>query len=163
MKKVCLGKIIAAHGVKGLVKILPFGEDPWLLDGTVLLEDGRAIEITLKNPIGKYILAEVDGVVERNAAEGLRGQELFIERDALPETDDGSFYVDDLVGLDVVEDGVVIGKVIAADNFGAGDLLEIRLKNGKNFYLPFNDDTVPDVNIEEGFVTTADHERFILS
>ena len=60
-KRICIGKITSAHGVKGLVKILPFGEDP------ALLEQVDEYKITLKNPMGKYILAEIEGVNGRDA------------------------------------------------------------------------------------------------
>src|SRR5690606_12000895 len=107
----------------GLVKILPLGDDASLMDGAVLTGDGNAIDVTLKNRLGKYILAEIAGVRDRNAAEELRGTEIIMERDKLPELEDDSFYIDDLIGLEVVEGGAVIGTVTGVDNFGAGDLL----------------------------------------
>ncbi|MEZ5813244.1 MAG: ribosome maturation factor RimM [Alphaproteobacteria bacterium] len=140
-KRICIGKITSAHGVKGLVKILPYGED------TGLLEQAEGFKITLKNPMGKFILAEIEGVSDRDAAETLRNTELFIARDKLPEIKDAdTFYYEDLVGLKAVdEDGSEIGKITAIENFGAGELLEIRLTSGQEVLVPFTGEYVPEV------------------
>ncbi len=169
-KRTCLGKIVAAHGVKGFVKIKPFGEDPFLMEelgSAFTSEDGdETLDIFLKSSTGKYILAEVEGCTDRNRAEELRGTELFYDRDLLPETDteEGEFYHDDLIGLKAVDEkGAEVGKIIAVENFGAGDLLEIKPANGEAFYVPFNDDYVPDVNLESGIVTIKDSAQFNMS
>lgn len=142
-KRVCVGRIAAPHGVKGLVKILPFCED---ID---LIELAEEFEITLKNPSGKYILAEIKDVHSREDVEAIKGTDLHIARDQLPEADDGEYYYEDLVGLKAINanSGKDAGTVIAVHNFGAGDLLEIKPKSGGETYLvPFNDDHVPDVS-----------------
>lgn len=142
-KRIVLGKIHAPHGVKGLVKILPFGDDP------ALLEHVENFKVTLKNPQGKYYLAQIEGVNDRDAAEALKGTELFISRDKLPEIEDeNTFYFEDLVGLTTVdENGKETGKVIAVHNFGAGDLLEIQPLSGESYMLPFTDENVGDVDL----------------
>ena len=157
-KRVALGKIHAPHGVKGLVKILPYGDDP------ALLEQVLDFKITLKNPQGKYYLAQVEGVNDRDAAEALKGTELFISRDKLPEIEDeDTFYFEDLVGLSTVdENGEETGKVIAVHNFGAGDLLEIRPLKGEDYLLPFTDENVGDVKIQEGTLTLSENAIFYL-
>jgi len=140
--RICIGRIAAAHGVKGLVKLLPYGDDP------ALLEQVKEFKITLKNGLGKYILAEIEGIHDRNAAENIKGTELFINRDKLPEIeDDDIFYYEDLVGLQTVDEaGNPNGKVKAVLNFGAGELLEVRLKNGQEILIPFTDEYVPNVS-----------------
>ena len=139
-KKICIAVIAQAHGVKGLVKILPYGEDPALIE---LVED---FDITLKNPLGKYILAEIGGVSSREGVEAIKGTELFIDRDKLPEPDEGEYYIEDLVGMTAVNQaGKDAGVVIAVHNFGAGDLLEIKPPSGDAYLVPFNDDHVPEV------------------
>ena len=139
-KRVCLGVIAQAHGVKGLVKILPYGIDP------TLIEHVTEFDITLKNPLGKYILAEIDGVTSREQVDVIKGTELFIDRDLLPDTDDGEYYIDDLVGMKAINQaGKDAGIVIAVHNFGAGDLLEIKPNSGEAYLVPFNDEHVPEV------------------
>ena len=159
MKRICLGKIAAVHGLKGLVKIIPFGDDASLLNGEVLREDGTPLVVTLKNKSGKYILAAIDGVADRDGAEALRGVELFVDRESLPETGEGQHYIEDLVGLLVVEDGAEIGSVLAVQNYGASDLLDIRLKSGETFYLPVTDDYVVEIG---DVIVVKNHKDVIL-
>jgi 16S rRNA processing protein RimM len=155
LKRICLGKIVSAHGVKGLVKILPFGDDPLLIETlgpAYKKETGPdTVSITMKNSAGnKYWLASVEGVTERNGAEALRGTELWVNKDSLPAIEDkNTFYYTDLVGLKTLdEDGNEIGKVISVQNFGAGDLLEIQPTGKDSFYLPFNKENILNVQSE---------------
>lgn len=139
-KRVCLGVIAQAHGVKGLVKILPYGDDPYLIE---LVEE---FDITLKNPHGKYFLAEIAGVNSREAVDAIKGTELFIDRDQLPEPEKGEYYIEDLIGMKTVNTGGKdAGVIIAVHNFGAGDLLEIKPPSGEAYLVPFNDEHVPEV------------------
>lgn len=149
-KRICIGKITGPHGVKGLVKILPYCED------ITLLEQVEELKITLKNPSGKYMLAEIEGVGTREQAEDIAGTELWIARDKLPELPDNEeFYIEDLIGLKAVDtDGNDAGTVIAVHNFGAGDLLEIKPPTGETYLLPFTKENVPEINSEALVITT---------
>jgi len=161
--RTCLGKIATAHGIRGLVKVLVFGEEPGLLDGTLYTDETGPACITLrmKNSMGKYWLAEIDGVADRNSAEALRGTALWIERDALPAPDEGAFYYDDLAGMIALDEaGLKIGTVLGAENFGAGDLLEIQPLSGESFFIPFNDDYVPKVDLDAGTLTIKNTGQF---
>jgi 16S rRNA processing protein RimM len=164
-KRVCLGKIASAHGVKGLVKILPYGEDPSLIEDlgpAYIAEDSaETVTISLKNPSGKYLLASVKGCSDRNRAEELRGTELWYDRDLLPETDEGEFYFDDLVGLTVIEDGQEIGQVTEVNNFGASDLIEITPKGGAPFYFPYAENYIVNVDLDAGTIIVKEHKDFI--
>lgn len=158
--RVCLGKIVSAHGVKGLVKILPFGDDPRLIEelGPVYTDESGSstLSITMKNSAGhKYWLAAVEGITERNGAEALRGTELYIPRDRLPESsEDDGYYYTDLVGMKAMnESGNAIGEVIAVKNFGAGDLIEIQPVGGNSYYLPFDKNFIQNVNMEKRTLT----------
>ena len=76
-------------------------------------------------------------IVDRNDAEALRGTELTVSRDALPELGDDEFYYADLIGLECrAPDGSIIGEVIAIEDFGAGDVIEIKPMDGKAFMVP---------------------------
>ena len=155
-KRVCLGKIAAPHGVKGLVKILPYGSNPSLiqdLSPAYTSENGSdTLAITLKNPSGKYILAAIQGCTTREGSDELRGTELYYDADKLPEPDEGEIYYDALVGLTAFEDGQEHGKIIAVQNFGASDLLEIKPKGGASYFLPFTEDYVGDINLDESTI-----------
>lgn len=160
MKRICLAKIVAAHGVKGLVKIKPFGEDVSLLNGKMFIDEtgNKTVNIKLKNALGKYILANVEGSTDRNHAEALRGTDLYIARDDMPELED-AFYFEDLIGMNVVDQaGKALGKIINADNFGASDLIEIQGAVG-TFMLPFTDDYI--VETTDDAVIIKDFEMFL--
>lgn len=162
MKRITLARIAGPHGVRGLIKILPFGEDVSLLETCdVFTGENKPIKITLKNAAGKFILAEADIIKTREDAEKAKGIELQIDQSALPVIEeDGTYYYHDLIGLKAIgEDGEEIGKVIAVDNYGAGDLLEIRKTTGEKFLLPFTDDYVPDVNLEQKTLTIIPMEE----
>jgi 16S rRNA processing protein RimM len=151
--RICLGKVTTAHGVRGLVKVLVFGEDPYLLEEFSPLytsEDGtKTITLEMKSSGGKYWIASVEGVQDRNQAELLRNTELWVDRDRLPETEEEEFYISDLVGMPVIDTtDKKIGKVVDIKNFGAGDLIEIRPATGDSFYVPFTKEAVPDITDE---------------
>ncbi|MCB9988889.1 MAG: 16S rRNA processing protein RimM [Rhodospirillales bacterium] len=155
-KRILLGKITAAHGIKGLVKVLVYAEDVTLLNGTLYTSDGGtdSVTLTMKNSMGKYWLAAVDGISDRTAAEKLHGTALWIDRDALPAPEDGEIYFEDMIGITVVaKDGSTIGHIIGVDDFGAGPLLDIKPESGASFYLPFADQYVLQTDIEGGVVT----------
>lgn len=156
-KRILIGEIATAHGIKGFVKVRSFVDDETLLSGdnVFVKETGdKKIQITLKNALKGDWVAEVKGVADRNAAESLRGTKLYIDRDAMPEADDGEFYVEDLKGLKIVDkDGKDIGTVLSIENFGASDLIDIKPASGASFYIPFTDETVLDVDFENGVIT----------
>lgn len=146
--RICVAKIATAHGVKGLVKLHVFAEDIGLLNNTLYTSEtgDSEISMTLKNATAKHWLAEIKDVTDRTEAEKLRGTELYIDQEHLPEPEEGEFYFSDLIGLDCFDkDDQPIGKIIAVENFGAGDLLEIQATGQESFYLPFNDDTIIEV------------------
>lgn len=158
IKRIVLAKIAGPHGIKGLVKIFPFGEDISLLETLPVFAGEQPVKITMKSLNGKFILSEIDIVKTREDAEKLSGTELWVNREDLPEIEeDGVYYYHDLIGLMAKsESGEEIGKVIGVDNYGAGDLLDIRRKNGQTFLHPYTDELVKDVDLEAGTITITE-------
>lgn len=156
-KRILIGEIATAHGIKGYVKVRSFVEDETLLESDSVYVDAtsdKTISLTLKNALKGDWVAHVKGVDDRNAAELLRGTPLYLDRQALPEIDDGEFYIEDLKGLRVVDaHGHDIGTIINVENFGAGDLLDIKPPSGQSFYISFTDDTIVDINMDDGTLT----------
>ena len=157
-KRICVARIGAAHGVRGEVKLWSFTADPpAVVDyGPFTTADGRAVEITALRPGKDFFVARLKGVDDRNAAERLRNAELFVPRARLPApAADDEYYHADLIGLVIVDRaGAELGTVIAVHNFGAGDLIEVRLNGRRNsVLLPFNAAVVPQVDIAGGRVT----------
>ena len=154
-KWVCVARVGAAHGLHGALKLRCFTERPEDITAYGPLYDRRERPVELKI-VGRTrggVLAALDGIADRNAAEALRGAELFVPRRALPEPGPDEFYHGDLEGLRVERaDGTPLGTVRALENFGAGDLIEIADDAGRVLTLPFDRATVPLVDLEAGRV-----------
>jgi 16S rRNA processing protein RimM len=153
-KRIRVAKIGAAHGIRGEVRLFVDADDPLAVRQLGPLEDeagSRTFRIAdLRKAKGRLIV-RFDGVSDRNTAEKLTDLELFVPRERLPkQTDANSFYQADLIGLQVeTMDGAVVGTVAAIQNFGAGDLLEIRpVKGGATFMIPFTDRFAPTVDLD---------------
>lgn len=158
-RPVLLAAVIGASGLKGAVKAKIFTATPDALTNYGALQDknGKAFSITAFRPgkPGEAVMSFA-GITTREAAEALKGTELFIARDALPETGEEEFYHADLIGL-VAQDseGRVIGKIAAIHNYGAGDIIEITRADGDSVLLAFNRETVPTIDIPGGRVVVA--------
>ena len=155
--RVCLAVIGAAHGVRGEVRVKPFGEDPLALGayGPLADESGtRRFEVAALRPVkGGMLVVRFRGVADRDAAEKLNGTRLYVDRDRLPPPGEDEFYHADLIGLDAVHvDGTTLGRVVAVPDFGAGDLLEIATGGGKTLLVPFALAVVPEIDLAGGRV-----------
>jgi tRNA (guanine37-N1)-methyltransferase len=151
---ILMGRIAAAHGLKGLVKIQSFTGEPAAIGryGPLLDATGqRRFEVTVQNLVKGGVVARIAGVTDRTAAEKLRGIELYLPREALPPAAEGEYYHADLVGLAVaLTDGSPFGVVRSVENFGAGDLLAIDRPGKGSVSLPFTDRVVPVVDLAAG-------------
>ena len=160
-RKLLMGRIGAAHGIKGEVRIQSFTEDPLaIMDYGPLATNrpGLTIEILDARTTTNVLVARLKGFTDRNAVEKLNGVELYVDRDLLPQIEDeDDYYHADLIGLDArLEDGTSVGAVIAVPNFGAGDMLEIRQKaGGETRFIPFTKAAVPEVHIAAGYVVVV--------
>lgn len=152
--RLCLGVITGAHGIRGQVRIKSFTADPEQLTAYGALSDAKGdkvFKLTVNGQSKGQLIAKIKGVNDRNAAEDLKGQELFIERSRLPAPDEEEFYHADLIGLAVETiDGEAYGTVKAVHDFGAGDILDIKLTSGKGAMLPFTKETVPTIDLDAG-------------
>jgi 16S rRNA processing protein RimM len=155
--RICVARIGAAHGVRGEVRLFSFTGEPAAVAryGPFATADGRAIEIESLRPAKDCFVARLKGVVDRNAAERLRNAELYVPRERLPATETDEFYHADLVGLAVVDrDGHDLGRVLAVHNFGAGDIVEVKLDEHRDtVMLPFSAAVVPVVDLGSGRIT----------
>jgi 16S rRNA processing protein RimM len=109
----------------------------------------RLFELQVVGPAPGGVLARADRVGDRNAAEALRGIELFVPRAALPTLPADEFYFTDLEGMEALHpDGSRFGIVRSVDNFGAGDVVEVLADDGRRISLPFTRHTVPSIDLE---------------
>lgn len=161
-KRILLGEITGAHGIRGEVLVRAYTGDPEAIaDYGPLTDAAGAAPLTLKvlrlTPKGA-VIARVKGIADRNGAEALKGRKLFVARGAMPEPDDADdFYYADLIGLAAVDvDGRALGEVVAVHNYGASDLLEIRLSGTKKTELiPFTKAVVPVIDLHGRRVTVV--------
>lgn len=138
-KRVALAAVAGAHGIRGEVRLKLFGHGAGSLAALKTVQvAGNPMRLLSVRAAGKGAVARLEGVSDRGAAEALRGSLIEIDRDSLPPLEDGEYYHADLIGLPCVDGGgKPVGTVVAVENFGAGDLLEIELPNGKKSLIPF--------------------------
>jgi 16S rRNA processing protein RimM len=157
-KQLLVGRIGAAHGIKGEVRILSFTTEPLALKDYGPLSTSRpglVIEIEKARATTNVLVARLKGITDRTAAEKLNGVELFIDRDRLPATEDeDDSYHADLIGLEArLADGSLLGTVTAIPNYGASDLIEVRDgRSGDTYLYPFTKAIVPEVRLAEGYL-----------
>ena len=151
-RRILVGVIAGAHGVRGELKIKSFTQNPRALASYGPLADRtgtRSFRVKLRGAVRGLLIARIEGVEDRDQAEALKGLELYVARDVLPKPKRDEWYLADLVGLAAVSvDGRTLGKVVAVQNFGAGDVVEIAPENGPTYMLPFSKRVVPEVDIE---------------
>lgn len=136
-RPVTLAAIAGAHGVGGEVKLKLFTDD---LSGYKSFNDGA---LTLKALRGN--IARFTEIPDRTAAERLRGTALTVPRNTLPPLGEGEYYHADLIGLPAVStNGMDLGYIVAIENFGAGDVIEIERPDKKRFMVPMRHDVVPE-------------------
>ena len=140
-KRVALAAVAGAHGVRGELRLKLFADSvESLARHPRLYVGGRELALKDIKDGGKTAIARFEGVADRTQAEALRGELVEIDRDVLPPLEDGEYYHADLIGLPCVDqDRKVLGTVVAVENFGAGDLLEVEKAGGKRSLIPFRE------------------------
>lgn len=161
-RRILVGEIGRPHGVRGLVKIRVFTEDPAALAayGPLTDEGGTrryAIELLADG------VARVEGIGDRDAAARLTGTKLYVERDRLPPPEDEEeFYLADLEGLRAEgQDGTEIGRVRAVEDFGGGAFLVLDTPRGESL-IPFTKACVPVVDVAGGRVVVVPPEEVVV-
>ncbi len=133
-----VGVIIGAHGIRGEVKLKSFTADPKAIAtyGPLVSATGEIFEITrLKLQVEDFICT-LKNISDRNKAETLKGTELFITRAQLPKDE---LYLHDLIGAPIFNGETTLGTIIGFENFGAGDLVDVKIEGRNNTVLiPYN-------------------------
>jgi 16S rRNA processing protein RimM len=145
-KPVTLGVIIGAHGVAGEVRLKLFGEGAEALKSYKSFDAaGRTLTLKSVRPGPNGAVARFAEVGDRSTAESLRGIELTVPRSALPPLGEGEYYHADLIGLPCFSsDGEALGNIVAVENFGAGDIIEVERPAGKRFMAPMHAVTIAE-------------------
>src|SRR4051812_28580101 len=138
-RRIALAAVAGAHGVKGEVRLKLFSDSVESLSRHKKLYVGDAeLRLLSVRDAGKGAVARFEGIGDRSAAEGLRGSLVEVDHSALPPLEEGEYYHVDLIGLPAFDPhGHPVGQIVAVENYGAGDLLEIEFKDGKRSLIPF--------------------------
>ena len=160
---VLLGEFGRPHGLKGVIRLKSYTEDPLAIGryGVLSGEDGRSFVVAhLRRAAGDQpdlLVARLDGVATREAAEALNRTRLFVPRERLgqPEDED-EFFLADLVGLEVRDpSGAALGRVVGVPDFGSGQLLEIAPASGPTVLVPFTKAFVPRIDLASRHVVVV--------
>lgn len=159
-----VGRILGVHGVQGWVKVYSYTDpmdnlqhyQPWhLKQGS----HWKPVKVTGFRPQGKGLIAQIDGITDRDEAASLVGQDIGVPRDLLPTSGEGEYYWRDLIGLRVRHvDGMDLGKVVRMLETGANDVLAVRgdsnsLDRRERLIPWLPDDVITEVNLAEGRMT----------
>jgi len=154
VERILVGAIAGAHGLRGQVRIRSYTADPADVAAYGPLTDeggGRRFALAVTGAAKDGVIARIDGIDDRTAAEALRGLRLYVPRAALPAPGDGEYYHADLIGLRAeLGDGSLYGRIVDVQNYGAGDILEIERAAGGTEALLFSERTVPLVDLAAG-------------
>jgi 16S rRNA processing protein RimM len=153
--RVLLGEIAGVHGIRGDVVVRSFTAEPEGVASYGPLTDvsgAQQFQLHVVRVTSRGVVARIDGITDRTAAERLKGTKLYVERERLPRTDGSEFYYADLIGLKAVApDGSDLGEIVGVENFGAGDLLEFKPASGdQTEFIPFQAQWVPDIDLAAG-------------
>ena len=153
---ICVGVFGAAHGVRGQLRVKSYTSDPKAIGAYGALTDKTgvcAFNFTELRPLkDDMLVGRLAGIDRREDAEKLTGVQLFARRTQLPPPSDDEFYWDDLVGLAAVtHEGATLGRVVALQNFGAGDILEVAPDGGgESLLLPFTKAVAVAIDFDAG-------------
>ncbi|MDR3425598.1 MAG: ribosome maturation factor RimM [Alphaproteobacteria bacterium] len=150
-QKICVGQFAGAHGVRGLIKLRSFTAQPEAIFTYAPLSDqegARTFTLALKSAAKDHFIVSVEGINDKESADRLRGDRLYIPHDALPKPAEGEYYEADLIGLRATDkNGKDHGQVMGVYDHGAGVFLEIGTSKKDSFMLPFRDAFVPEVDL----------------
>jgi 16S rRNA processing protein RimM len=152
-ERICLGKIVAAHGIRGWLKVIPFTKMERFqeLEKILLQDQVRNIEeVKIK---GNLVLLKLEGIATRNQSEELVGASIYIPFQERPPLPDGSYYVDDLKGLKVLTvSGELIGELIDVWPLPANDVFLVQNAEGKRIMIPALKEVVKEIDQEKGII-----------
>jgi 16S rRNA processing protein RimM len=162
--RVCLGVIVGARGLKGELKVKTFTQVPEDIAAYGPLEDetgGRRVALTVTGQAKGVMIARVEGVQDRTAADKLKGLRLYVGRNRLPPPDEDEYYHSDLIGLTATAPQGDLGTVRRVFDFGAGDILEIAGGDFGAVMVPFTKACVPVVDLAAGRIVVDPPEGLL--
>ena len=151
-----IGKVVGAHGICGELKVFPLTSWPdrylslesCYIDGPSGIEEFPVEDSRLHGK--KFVLLKLAGLDDRTAAEGFKGRMVHIPKSERMEVEEGTYYLDDMIGCRVFDDNdKELGTVVDFNEYGGAGLLVVKLKKGKKIDIPFVDQYVAQVTVDE--------------
>ncbi len=152
-----IGKVVNTHGIRGELKIQPWCDDPEIFDELEYIYiGGEKYTITRSRFHKTCEIVAVEGINNINEAESLKNKIVTVEREMLGELPDGTYYIADILGLEVrCSDGQVLGVIDNVISTGSNDVYEVKRDGKKPLLLPVIDDVINEININEGYVSVT--------
>ena len=160
---ICVGIISSPHGINGHIKIKYYTENPKgiISYGTVYNKDREIINLKYKGISSKLAIYEVENISDRNEANLLKGEYLFVKRKALPKLKNDEIYHIDLIGLKAInKKSQIIGTIENVSNYGAGDILEIKNKE-KSFLVPLISKNLDSINLKKKTICLSNLDQWL--
>ena len=160
---ICVGIIASPHGVNGHIKIKYFTENPKgiISYGSVYNKDREIVNLKYRGISQNLAVYEVENIIDRNEANLLKGEHLFVKRKALPKLENDEIYHIDLIGLKALnKKSQVIGIIENVSNYGAGDILEIKNKN-RSFLVPLISKNLDSVNLKKKSICLSNLDQWL--
>jgi len=153
-KKIIIGKIGAAHGVRGDMKVYPLTDFPDRFNTIKkAYVDDKEINIISTRYQGNFVVMKVEGVNSREEVARFTNKLLKINRSDVPPLEDGEYYAFDIIGLQVInQDDVVLGEITEILKTGSNDVYITKAKDGRQILIPALKKVVIEINIEDGFM-----------
>ena len=153
-KKIIIGKIGAAHGVRGDMKVYPLTDFPDRFNTIKkAFIDDKEINIISTRYQNNFVVMKVKGVNSREEVARYTNKLLKINRSDVPPLNEGEYYSFDIIGLKVInQDDVVLGEIIEILKTGSNDVYITKTPEGKQLLIPALKKVVTEINIEEGFM-----------
>ena len=155
---VIMGRVVAAQGLLGWVKVQAFTEhldtlidyDIWQLGNDT--HTWREFKVLECKPHTKVLVAKLEGISDRTAAENCKGLLIAVPRSSLPKEGEDEYYWSDLIGLAVFNlEGELLGKVDNMLDMGANDVMCVRNDKGE-VLIPFLAHVVRQVSLDEKLI-----------
>lgn len=149
-----LGIITSSHGVRGNLKVKSFTSTPSdiINYGPLYLENGQSHTATIVSESTNYIILHLSDVNSKTEADKLQGSKLLVPKQALPMLGSDEYYYNDLIGAKVFEDTTLKGEIVAMQNFGAGEIMVIKLNSNQEIMLPFDANVIKEINLDKKII-----------
>ncbi|HWR38652.1 MAG TPA: ribosome maturation factor RimM [Patescibacteria group bacterium] len=161
-QNISIGKIVAPHGVRGDVRVIPLTDFPDRFQSMkeIILEDGVSLTVENVNYHKEFVLLKFKGLEDKNAVEKLRGKEIRVTKDQLVKLPEGHFYTFDIIGLQVqTEDGETLGRVTDVIATGSNDVYVVE-QNGKVTLVPALKQVVQRIDLAAGLMVVRLQEEW---